>query len=84
MQSPRGSSTYSIALDAKRAAAARDSIMGELYRALFEALLARLQPQPLTLSLTLTLTLTLALTPTLTLTLTLTLTRRYSHASTPW
>ena len=41
MQSPRGSSTYSIALDAKRAAAARDSVQAELYRALFEALLAR-------------------------------------------
>ena len=41
MASPRGSSTYSIQLDARRAAAARDSVQAELYRALFDALLAR-------------------------------------------
>ena len=41
MLSPRGSSTYTIALDVKKAAAARDSVVAELYRALFDALLAR-------------------------------------------
>ena len=41
MASPRGGTTYAIALDVRRAATARDSLIGELYRNVFEALVAR-------------------------------------------
>lgn len=42
MKSPRGGSTYKIAVDARRAAAARDTICAELYRCVFEAVVARI------------------------------------------
>ena len=41
MLSPRGGSTYSIALDARKASTARDTLVAELYRCVFEALVAR-------------------------------------------
>ena len=42
MKSPRGGSTYTMHVDARRAAAARDTICAELYRCVFEALVARI------------------------------------------
>ena len=43
MLSPRGGkSTYTIALDPRRAGAARDTICSELYRCIFDALVARI------------------------------------------
>ena len=47
MVSPRGGSTYTIPLDARRAATARDTICSEVYRCIFDAVaLACRQPHP--------------------------------------